>query len=200
MVMAILAFAMAITKMNSDYLSANVSLSDSFSGFQEPDDGDEAYYALFNYEDKFDPKDDEYKTYSSDQLDDMGAAFRAARIFACMGMALIGIPAFVLLAVPCVEYKQYVVNGCGALLLLGSICEVLTFVFYGSKLCQDYDCSFEIGSLPAMASTVLAIITGVITLKIQTPRESQPPPEEMPSEAAPGTTEPKKMSDADENA
>ena len=216
MVLAILALFTSIVKWNCDYLSADVSLSKTFTGFRNvPEGQDNAYYALGTYEDKFQPPEDdswEYKRYNSDQLDDMGAAFRAARIFALVGMGLIGIPAIVLLAVPCVEYKQYVFKGCGMMLLLGSVCEVLTFLSFGSDLCKDYNCNWEIGSLPAMASTVLAICTGVLTLKIGKPRETElaqeaaspeASPEAAPEaapEASPEGAEMGKKQDAEENA
>lgn len=197
MVMAIISFGVSCVKMDADMFSANVSLSESFSGFRQVPDGDEAYYALFNYEDKFHENEDEYPRYSSAQLDDMGVGLKAARVFAIVGISLLFIPMIVLLAVPCVVYKQLVVKACGVMLLIGSMCEALTFVIFASDVCSDYDCDFGGGSSFAIVSSVFAFTAGIITLQIKEPVEPQSAPE-MPSEAAPGQEGDKKMSDAED--
>lgn len=205
MVLAILTWFCSIIKWDCDYLSADVSLSENHTGFLEvPVGREDAYYALSTYEDKFHPAEDddwEYKQYNQDQLDDMGGAFRAARIFALVGMGLIGIPSLVLVAVPCVAYKQYVWKVCATMLVIGSNCEVQTLLFFASDLCKDHNCNFEIGSLPAMASTVLAVVTAVLVLKISQPKEeSDPAAREVPSEMAPGADETEKVAENVESA
>ena len=199
--LSIITFAMSCLKMNADLFSADVSLSESFSGFRPVPDSGDAYYALFNYEDVFHEKDDEFPRYSSEQLDDMGAGLKVARVFAIVGISLIFLATVVILAVPCVVYKPFVLNVCGVMLLLGSVCEALTFTIFSSNVCQDYNCDICWGcSSIAMISSFFALVTGVLVFFINKHPEESPSTPEIQPESAQGEAKNKTLSDEEAGA
>jgi hypothetical protein len=144
---------------------------------------------LYSYEDRFED-DWSCSYYTNNMIDDaiyFDSAFRTARAFAVMANAFTGIAMICLMVSACVGFAPAAMKGVGAFLIFGSLCELLTFVFFASKVCDTFTCDFYAGAGFAVMSFTFSFLTGLLTLKIPPAKEefegeSMPP---APTEAVP---------------
>jgi hypothetical protein len=148
---------------------------------------------LFSYEDSFQSgwRCSYYSNNMIDNADYFDGAFRTARAFAVMANTFTGIAMICLIISACVGFAPAAMKGVGALLIFGSLCELLTFVFFASEVCNSFSCDFYGGAGFAVASIILSSLTGLLTLKI--PPENDPyqggsmPPSPAAAVPVPGT-------------
>jgi hypothetical protein len=112
--------------------------------------------------------------YTEEQLDEMDAPFRAARIFAMFGNGFLAISMFLLLISSCMQFNQGGLLAIVTMLLIGGTFYCLTFIFYASNLiCGQYGCEFQIGSGLAIGAILFAFITAAVVAKL--PADSRGP-------------------------
>jgi hypothetical protein len=136
---------------------------------------------IFSYEDRL-TSEWTCSSYSSDMIDNASyfdGAFKTARVFAVMSNVCIGIGMICLIASACVEFTPKAMTFLGFLLGAGSIFELLTFSFFASSVCNEFQsCSFSVGSGFAIISMTLSFVTTLVVCTI-------PPAKDTTFEGAP---------------
>lgn len=125
-------------------------------------------------------------TYSSDQIDNfLDGPFKAARAFAVLANIFVGAGALALVFASCAYFEIVLLHGCGWLLIIGSVCEALTFLLYASKVTDGpHNGRFWWGSGLAIASSIAALFAGILTIRLPpSERESTLPSSSTDSEA-----------------
>jgi hypothetical protein len=121
---------------------------------------------LFSYEDRL-ASEWTCSAYSNNMIDNASyfdSAFKTARAFAVMSNVCIGIGMICLIISSCVEFTPNAMKFLGFLLGAGSLFELLTFSFFASSVCDEFQsCSFYVGAGFAIVSMTLSFITALLT-------------------------------------
>jgi hypothetical protein len=124
---------------------------------------------IFSYEDRL-TSEWTCSSYSSDMIDNASyfdGAFKTARAFAVMSNVCIGIGMICLIASACLEFTPKAMKFLGLLLGAGSLFELLTFSFFASSVCDEFQsCSFYVGSGFAIISMTLTFVTALLVCTI----------------------------------
>lgn len=133
-------------------------------------------------------------SYTQEQIQEMDAPFRAARLFAMFGNGFLACCVILLMVISCVQFNQGGLLAIVTMLLMGGTFYCLTFIFYASnKICGQYGCTFSTGSGLAIAAIIFAFLTAAVVSKIPANtspfRESERPAaaSSQPQAYAPGT-------------
>jgi hypothetical protein len=130
---------------------------------------------IFSYEDRL-GSEWTCSAYSNDMIDNASyfdGAFKAARAFAVMSNVCIGIGMICLIVSGCVEFTPNAMKFLGFLLGAGSFFELLTFSFFASSVCDEFEsCHFYVGAGFAIISMTLSFFTALLTCKIPPAKET----------------------------
>jgi hypothetical protein len=90
-----------------------------------------------------------------------------------------------LIASGCLEFTPNAMQFLGCLFVVGSVFELLTFSFFASSVCDEFQsCSFSVGSGFAIISVTLSFATALLVFMIPPAKEDAPPIVALPG---PGT-------------
>ena len=129
-----------------------------------------AGFGLFSYEDGAENRDSGFNwvcyTYSDEQMDKLDSTFKSARSFAVAANVFVGIAMIVLLSTCCIQFSLPMVRITGIMMLIGSACQVFTFLVFSSDLCNDYDCKFYWGAGMSIAAVLVALACGIVAFYV----------------------------------
>ena len=120
--------------------------------------------------------------YSLEQREDLlDGPFKAARASAVFAHVFIGSAMIGLLVLSCAYLDIVIVKIFGWLLIVGSICEVLTFLLFASDIAgSPFNGSIWWGSILVVVASLTALVAGILTLRLPV-SENQPSAEEEPA-------------------
>jgi hypothetical protein len=176
MILSIVSYICHIIASNlCSYVQVNGALFD-FPPYGSSGFGGEKYgVGLFSYEDQFE-SDWTCSAYSREMIDDASyfdAGFKTARAFAIMSNVFVGVGMICLMVSACVEFTPKGMKLLGFLFGAGSLCELLTFSFFASSVCDDFgSCHFHVGAGFAIIGMTLSFVTALVTLKIPPAKET----------------------------
>lgn len=129
-----------------------------------------AGFGLFSYEDGTEESDSNFEwmcyAYSEEQLANLDGNFIAARSFAVMANIFVGMAMLFLLCTCWVQYDLSMMRVLGVLMLIGSFCQVFTFLVFGSDLCDRFDCDFYLGAAMSLGSVLVSLVSGILAFYI----------------------------------
>ncbi|KAL7574942.1 hypothetical protein ACA910_010766 [Epithemia clementina (nom. ined.)] len=148
------------------FVDVNATFSaKSNSGGQIFDDYS-AGFGLYSYEDGAENSDNKFNwlcyTYSDEQKDRLDSKFKTAVSFATMANIFVGIAMVFLIFTCCVQFTLPMMKILGVLMLIGSFCQVFTFLVFSSDLCSEFECTFYLGAGMSIAAVLVALASGIL--------------------------------------
>jgi hypothetical protein len=160
------------------FLEANASLSSDYPEilFTTGNTGSNtmihAGFGLYSYEDAAnlhnnDNDSAEYwacYAYEPEQLNQLDGKFNAARIFGFISNILIAISVLWLLTLTCLHYHRIALVVLACMLIMAGVLQTLTFLFFASDFCHQFQCAFYAGAGAAVAATFCSFLTAFMVL------------------------------------
>lgn len=120
---------------------------------------------LLSYEDK--SEGGKYcLSYSVNQISEFDGFFRAARAFSLIANALLGISVLLLLCISCAAVRSSVITILSAMLIVGGVAEMLTFLMFFSSFSCDGACQLFFGAGLSLLCCIVTLINAAAVCHI----------------------------------
>jgi hypothetical protein len=102
------------------------------------------------------------------------APWKTAVSFGIIGVLTTGLGLLAAIIMSCMTFDRIVLQIFSALLFLGSIAEILTFIAFGSDICSTYNCEFSIAAGLAIGASIASFVAAILFYKIPPGRDFIP--------------------------